>query len=283
MVFIGSIHHGNLFPIFAGMYSAPELVLKYIRWYLHAANGKGHGVHSPFVFDFIKYVKNKKLLLTEYQDIEALRNSLLAEKKSIEVEDFGAGSAKLKPGSRQVSKMAASSLKPKKFAQLIFRIVKYYRPVNILELGTSFGITTAYMAKAFPAANIISLEGAPAVAAIARKNMDTLHLTNVEIRQGSFEVQLPRVPEAMADIDLAFIDGHHLKAPTLQYFHFLRTYMPEEGIIIFDDIHWSAGMEAAWAEIKSHPSVTLSLDLFFIGIVFFRKDFKHKQHFSLRF
>ncbi len=265
------------------MYSVTQLARKYFKYYLSASNARGHGVHSPFVFDFIKFVKNDSRAYGCYPKIEELRRELLQNKTLIEVEDFGAGSTILKTNQRAIYKMAQSSLKPKKFAQLLYRIVQYYKPQTILELGTSFGITSVYLASGNGAATVYTLEGSPAIAAIARSHFASLGLQNVQLVEGDFAQTLQPLLNDLPLVDLAFIDGNHRKEPTLQYFQSLLAKTNEQSILIFDDIHWSQEMEAAWEQIKLHPRVTLSIDLFFIGLVFFKKDFKETQHYSIRF
>lgn len=265
------------------MYSAPALALKYIHYYFTSANGKGHGVHSPFVFDFIKNVLSNKSPIDGFAEIENARNHLLNDNRTIDVEDFGAGSSVIKTNKRVIGRMAASSLKPKKYAQLLYRIVQYFKPASILELGTSFGISSAYMAKANPAATLYTMEGAGAIANIAEENFQALHLQNIQLIRGDFQQTLEPLLQKLREVDLAFIDGNHRKEPTLQYFNGLLSKITDNSILIFDDIHWSSGMEEAWQEIKSNAAVTLSIDLFFIGILFFRKDFKVKQDFVIRF
>ena len=265
------------------MYSVPQLAKKYFKYYISASNSKGHGVHSPFVFDFIKFVKNEQKKYTCYYEIEKLRNNLLADKSIIEVADFGAGSAVISTNKRAIYKMAQSSLKPKRFAQLLFRIVQHYRPKTIVEFGTSFGITSSYLAFGYPDAKLYTLEGAHSIASIARMNFMHLGLHNVELLEGDFAKTLPRLFSIIHKVDLAFVDANHRRKPTLDYFHQLLQYSTPSTILIFDDIHWSKEMEEAWEQIKQHESVTLSIDLFFIGIIFLRKEFKQKQHFSIRF
>ena len=265
------------------MYSSFQLAKKYFKYWFTASNGKGHGVHSPFVFDFIKFVLNDKKQYACYPEIERIRKKLLANKNTIEVEDFGAGSGVIKTNSRAVNKMSASSLKTKKYAQLLYRMVQYYQPKKIAELGTSFGTTTAYLSQAKPDAVVYTLEGAETIAAIARQNFAELNLKNIKLLQGSFEKTLPLLFAEENIFDFVFIDGHHSEAPTLEYFTKFLNVSTASTIIVIDDIHWSKGMEAAWKLIKAHESVTLSIDLFFLGIVFLRKDFKVKQHFKIRF
>jgi Methyltransferase domain len=274
------------------MYSPIQLAKKYLRYWLTAANGKGHGVHSPFVFDFIKFVLRDKKYYYCYGPIEQLRQQLLKTDDVIEVEDFGAGSTVIKSNRRVVKAMAKSSLKPKKFAQLLFRIVNHYLPADgsqqsgpqtIVELGTSFGITTAYLASGNNKALVYTCEGAASIANIAQQNFNALGLSNTILLQGDFAKTLPVLLESLQQIDLAFVDGNHRKAPTLQYFEQLLPKTHATSILIFDDIHWSAEMEEAWQTIKAHPAVTLTIDLFFIGLVFVNTDFKVKQDFVVRF
>lgn len=265
------------------MYSVPQLARKYLRYYATASNSKGHGVHSPFVFDFIKFIKNDRQQYPAFSLIEQCRKKLLANSQFIEVQDFGAGSTVIKTKNRRIDAIAASSLKPKKFAQLFHRMVKTYQPANIIELGTSFGISTAYMATAAPNATVYSLEGAPAIAQIAQQTFNQLGINNIHLIQGDFEQTLPNLIEQLDSIDFAYVDGNHREAPTLDYFHQLLAKTHEYSVIIFDDIHWSEEMEKAWEIIKMHEEVTLSIDLFFIGIIFFKKEFKVKQHFIIRF
>ncbi len=265
------------------MYSSFKLAKKYLSYYIHASNGKGHGVHSPFVFDFINNVLNDKKKYDCYESIEELRRKLLHNDHIIEVEDFGAGSSVIKTNLRAVNKMAASSLKPRKYAQLLYRIVKYYEPETIVELGTSFGITTSYLASGNSKATVYTLEGANSIASVAQMHFEKIALKNIHLLQGDFAKTLPVFFSMIQKVDLAFIDGNHRKEPTLEYFEQLLNLSTSSTLIILDDIHWSSGMEDAWEQIKKHPKVTLTIDLFFIGIVCMNYDIKVKQHFSLRF
>jgi len=265
------------------MYSSFQLAKKYFYYFLHSKNGKGHGVHSPFVFDFIIHVLNDKKKYDCYDKIESLRRSLLKNDNEIEVEDFGAGSAVIPFKTRKIKDIARSSLKKKKYSQLLFRIAKYYQAKNIVELGTSFGITTAYLASSNSNAKVITTEGSKNIANIAGQNFKEAGLNNIELINGDFKKTIPSVLDKFENIDLLFVDGNHRKKPTLEYFDLFLKKAGRNSIFIFDDIHWSHEMEEAWEEIKQHPSVTLTIDLFFIGLVFFSKDFKVKQDFPVRF
>ena len=265
------------------MYNHFQLAKKYLRYYFTASNGKGHGVHSPFVFAFIKNVLNDKKEYSCYNKIESRRSALQAGTSVIEVEDFGAGSTVIKSKQRVVRDIANSSLKPRKFAQLLFRIVHYYKPNIVLELGTSMGITTSYLACGNEAAKIYTCEGSASIAAIAQTTFNELQLKNIELVPCDFTNTLPPLLSAIGKVDLAFIDGNHRRKPTLAYFKQLLTHSSATSILIFDDIHWSKEMELAWLEIQEHPAVTGTVDLFFIGLVFVNPDFKVKQHYTIRF
>ena len=264
------------------MYSPFQLAKKYIHYYFTASNGKGHGIHSPFVFDFIENVLNDRKQYPAYTLIEQQRKLLLANTAVIEVEDFGAGSTVIKTNLRVVKAIAASSLKPKKFSQLLFRMVQYYQPKKIIELGTSFGITASYLASANDNATVYTCEGSKNIAAIAQKTIQNLQLKNIHIQEGDFEQTLSGLLDRLQTIDLAFIDGNHRKEPTIKYFLQLLQYTHPSSILIFDDIHWSKEMEEAWAQIQQHPQVTLTIDLFFIGIVILNNNIKVPQHFTIR-
>jgi predicted O-methyltransferase YrrM len=265
------------------MYSHFQLAKKYLHYYLTASSGKGHGIHSPFVFNFVKNVLNDKKQVQQSAEIEKLRSCLLHNNTSIQVEDFGAGSGVIRTSNRIVKRIAASSLKPKKYAALLARIAKYFKCNTIIELGTSFGISAAYLAVSNPLSTIYSLEGSENISNIARHNFTVLGLQNIHLIKGDFENTLPDLFSKINKIDLAFIDGNHRKEPTIYYFDLLLKKVNDHSILIFDDIHWSTEMEEAWEQIKEHPSVTLTIDLFFLGLVFFNKDFKVKQHFIIRY
>ncbi|HVG40944.1 MAG TPA: class I SAM-dependent methyltransferase, partial [Chitinophagaceae bacterium] len=200
------------------MYTFFQLVKKYINYYTTASNSAGHGMHSPFVFDFIKNVLNNKAHYKPPRSVENLRTELLKNGQTIQVEDFGAGSRNKSAAHRKVRTLAKNAVKPKKYGQLLYRIVKHYKPKTIVELGTSLGITTAYLAMANLSAKVTTIEGSAEIQKIAANNFNTLRLNNIESLTGNFDVQLPHVLAKIATVDLAYIDGNHRLQPTLNYF-----------------------------------------------------------------
>jgi predicted O-methyltransferase YrrM len=265
------------------MYSTFQLGLKYLRYYFSASNSRGHGMHSPFVFDFVTNVLNDNDNYPAYSQVENLRQQLLQDQTLLMVEDFGAGSAVDKSNHRSIASIAKNAAKPAKFGQLLYRMIRHYQPKAVLELGTSLGITTSYLSLAKPDATIITMEGAASIAETARQNFKTLQIHNVAVQEGNFDQTLSSVISELSSIDFAFIDGNHRREPTERYFSQLLTITHNDSILIFDDIHWSTGMEQAWETIQQHAAVRCTIDLFFIGIVLFRREFKEKQHFKIRF
>jgi predicted O-methyltransferase YrrM len=265
------------------MYTNLQLAKKYIQYYLGAFNSKGHGMHSPFVFSFIRYVLNNDGQYLPPPEIETVRKQLLTDVRVLEVEDLGAGSRKVRPSTRSVQQVAKNSLKSRKLAQMLYRLAAFYQPGQILELGTSLGLTTAYFSKAVADSKVSTIEGSRAVAAIAQENFKKLNCENIHLLTGNFDEILPVLLGRLDRVDLAFVDGNHRYDPTLDYFNRLLGKTHNNSILVFDDIHWSPEMEKAWEEIKAHPSVRYTIDIFFLGFVFFKEEFKVKQDFVIRF
>lgn len=258
-----------------------RIVLKYFRYLIGSRNR--HAVHSPFVYTLLEDVFRDKRKYYAFADIEKRRAELLSDTRVIEVTDLGAGSAGQRGAERRVSEIVRHAAKPPKYGRLLFRLAQYFAPATILELGTSLGLSTAYLASGAASAGVITLEGCPEIARIAQDNFELLGLGRIRLITGHFDDTLGPALLGLKKLDMAFIDGNHRKEPTLRYFSQCLTRTHPGSVLIFDDIHWTAEMESAWNEIMAHPAVTLSIDLFFLGLVFFREEFHEKQHFVLRY
>ncbi len=267
---------------FPNVYSPLTLSLKYLQYYLHASNGRGHGMHSPFVYDLIRTVLNDRTRYPDYARAEAYRAACKKDNSSLEIKDMGAGSVHGTTRNRSVASIARHAAKPPKYGQLLYRLARKYQPASILELGTSLGISSRYLAYGAPSAQLHTLEGVPAVAEYARRSFVKEGLP-IQLTEGNFDDTLGPVLEKMGTVELCFVDGNHRQEPTLRYFRQLLPHLHNGSMIIFDDIHWSAEMEAAWQDICAQDAVRCSIDLFFVGIVLFRSEFREKQHFSIRF
>jgi len=265
------------------MYSTVELSLKYIRYFFNASNGKGHGIHSPFVYQFVKQVLNKNNTPSNVDSIEQRRAQLKKNKSVIDIIDLGAGSKHSLNKKRSIGEIAKNALKQKKISQLLYRMGVYFKPTHILEMGTSLGITSSYLAMSIPNNQLVTMEGSPSIAQEAMTTFQQLNLKNVTIKEGDFLANLPSYLNSISFIGIVYIDGNHRYIPTMQYFDLLLKKVNENSILIFDDIYWSTEMELAWEEIKKKDEVTLTINLFHIGIVFFRKENKQKEHFTIRY
>ncbi len=257
-----------------------SLVGDYIHYQIHAKTR--HGIHSPFVYDFVEQYLYKKLNTSTYKPIEKIRKELLKNNQTIHFDDLGAGSKKAKTKTPTIKTLAKNSLKPKKYAKLIAQLAQYIEAKTIIELGTSLGTTSLYIAKLNPKAQIYTIEGSPEIARIAKQQFNKLNANNIEVIIGNFDDQLQPLLAKTNEVDLIFIDGNHTKKATLQYFEQSLEYCHSKTIFIFDDIYWSEGMKQAWTTIKRHPKVSLSMDFFFLGAVSINPDFS-KEEFIIRY
>ena len=248
-------------------------------------------MHSPFVFDLVTKCFYDKKNYPEYQSLNEYRKFLLNSKTSIEVTDFGAGSRVFKSNTRAINQIAKNAGISPKRAQLLFRIVNYFQPENILEIGTSLGLATSALslglesktnrAKLNENSKIITLEGCPNTMAIAKNQCQLQNLNNIEFVNTKFEDFLKNPKLESRNPKLIYFDGNHSKKATLEYFELLLPTITNDSVWIFDDIHWSKDMEEAWEIIKNHPKVTVTVDTFQWGIVFFRSE-QLKEHFTIR-
>ncbi|HXI01019.1 MAG TPA: class I SAM-dependent methyltransferase [Sphingobacteriaceae bacterium] len=257
-----------------------ELIKGYFKHTLFAKTR--HGIHSPFVYKLVDEVIYDFRANADYLNIEALRADLFKDERFITITDLGAGSHVNNNKQKQVKQLAKNALKPAKLAQLIYRVAKYFSPEAIIELGTCLGLTTSYLAVAAPQAKVTSIEGCPETAAVAAENLKKLGINNVDLMVGDFDSLFPEIIADTKKIDFVFIDGNHRKIATLNYFEQVLPKIHEGSVMIFDDIYWSKGMKEAWTQIKGHPQVTITIDLFWIGLVFFKKGMA-KEHFKIKY
>ncbi len=195
------------------------------------------------------------------------------------VEDFGAGSKVFKSNNRSISNIAKNAGITSKRARLLFRLVKYFNPKSILELGTSLGLSTSAIALGNKESTIKSIEGSRDVASIAQIQFKKFDLKNIHLIVNKFEDELSKLKTE--SFDFIYIDGNHSFKPTLSYFETLLKFVNSKTVMVFDDIHWSKEMTLAWEEIKKNHNVTVTIDTFKWGIIFFRKE-QAKQHFRIR-
>jgi predicted O-methyltransferase YrrM len=252
----------------------------YLKYILSSSNRKGHGIHSPFVFDLVTRVFRDKTDKGKAALIEKLRKRLKEDNTIIEVTDLGAGSGGERNKTGKVSDIIRKSAVPIKYGMLLSNMAHEFGMPLIIEFGTSFGISTMYMASGCTSADVITMEGSSVVAEIASGNFIESGLAKIKVLIGSFEENLDKIVESGIRPGLVFIDGNHRKEATLDYFYKIAEISDRETVVIIDDINYSPGMAGAWSLIKEHEKVSVTIDLFRMGIVFFRKG-AARQHYMI--
>lgn len=256
-------------------------IRSYLKFLFRSTNQ--HGVHSPFVFGLVtRCFYDKTEHDAPYQLIREHRKRLLQDDRSIEVRDLGAGSRVFSSGERKIRSLVKNAGITSKRSCLLNRLVRYLDIEHALELGTSLGLGTAAMA-AGNKVQVTTIEGCPTTAGIAAEQFRKSGLENIDLRVGEFsEVLHKLLPEKEPNsLSLVYFDGNHQKEPTLKYFQKLVPMTHNDSVFIFDDIHWSPEMEQAWDTIKADPRVTVTIDTYFWGLVFFRRE-QEKEHFVIR-
>ena len=260
-------------------------VLSWFRHQLTARNTGGHGIHSPYLFEWVRMVLHDENVYYAWNKIEEIRMRMLLDEREVEFMDYGSGKRRLSneaKDNRVVRDIAKGSLAKKKYAQMLARLVNWLgtsQGLNILELGTSLGVTTAYMAAMDSRNKVVTFEGCPAVAEIAKENWKVLDLNNIECVVGEITADtLQFTVDSLRRIDVAFIDANHTYAGTRVYFNVLAEHVHAKSVVIVDDIHYNEEMEKAWREICEDERVTSTMDLYQIGLVFFDKNYWRRNY-----
>ncbi len=237
--------------------------------------------HSAFVYNFITHVLQNQAGMAIWENIEKRRNDLLHNHQTICVLDLGVkGQNKHRLSIRKIATIAKSS-KSAKMCRILSKMIQTYDVKNIVEFGTSLGISTAYLSSANEQTAVFTVEGCPEISKIATETFKKLNLNNIEQINVDFDYAIKHFADKFQHLDFFFIDGNHAYQPTLDYFNFAKQYARENTIFVFDDIYWSKSMTKAWKVIKADPLVSVTIDLFHIGVVFFRKGIV-KQDFILK-
>lgn len=252
---------------------------QYLKHRITSRSLAGHGVHSPFVYNLVTGVFPDEPA-PRFEPIEALRKSLLSDQRVITVTDLGAGSHVHKSNERTIASIAKHSASSERIGRLLFRLAQYLNPPGILELGTSLGITTAYLAET--GIPVCTVEGCPEIATCAKQNFQRLKISEgIGLFVGPFEDHLETALNHLGDCRMAFIDGNHTYSATKSYYDFLVSRLTPPAVLIFDDIYWSFGMKKAWGEIVQDPRNHVTIDLFDLGLAFIKPD-QAKEHFSIK-
>ncbi|MFB6258529.1 MAG: O-methyltransferase [Flavobacteriales bacterium] len=245
---------------------------------LHLGKARGrYRIHSPFVHELLENTLRDDSPRPAYRVIEERKNGLQKNRDRISVKDMGAGSKWSKKEKRRIRDIATCSGVDKRYGRLLYRLAERFAPSHAVELGSSLGIGTLYLAGGCKG-SVHSIEGCPNSAAIARESIEQSGFGNATILQGDLQEELPPLLEQLPWIDLMRIDGDHRGSALLHYFERGMEKAHNDTLFILDDIHWSPDMEKAWETLKKDPRVTLTLDLYRMGLLFLRKEQKDPIH-----
>lgn len=253
-------------------------VRQFLRYTCFSRHWKGHGIHSPFIFNVVSKVFWNKTRPDVVNNIEKIRKTLLANRVVVEVNDLGAGSRKMKTRSRKVSDIARYSSVPKKYGVLLANLAESFGGDMVLELGTSLGISAMYLASSVPDTPVLTLEGCESTAAVAEESFRKGGFKNIRLMNGSFDELLPVIAKERIQPGLTFIDGDHRKAPLISYFERIVEMSGKNSVVIIDDIYSSREMAEAWIQVKKHPAVSSTIDVFRMGLVFFREGLTRSDY-----
>jgi len=240
-------------------------------------------IHSPFVYQLVNEVFRDKEKLNDFSRLNRIHRRYKRRVDKIETLDFGKGSGRkvFSVKKESVGSIVKKRGHSKKQLQFLYRMAQHFKPATILEFGTAAGISTSYLSMGSPTSRLITMEGCMGLASVATKSFKKREL-KVELEVGEFDAILDRVLESVDRLDMIFVDGNHRKNPTIDYFEKCAKLATENSVFMFDDIHWSPGMQSAWNTIKKDKRVSVTIDLFWIGLVFFKTDIT-KQDFVVRY
>lgn len=248
----------------------------YLKYTILSRHRKGFGIHSPFIFDIVSGVFRNKKATDVVLKVKNARKRLLNDKRIVEVNDLGSG--KNRSNLRRVSEIAKRSAIPEKYGLLLASMAERFGTGAIIELGTSLGISTMYLAASCPASVVYSIDGSGECLKIAEESLGIAEITNVELINNSFDKAIADLKTRGVKPSLVFVDGDHMKEPTIRYFKELSSMCDEQSVIIIDDINYSREMKEAWDEIRYAPGVSSTIDVFRMGFVFFRQSITQKHY-----
>lgn len=216
----------------------------------------------------------------QFERIEGLRDTLARSSATIDHVDFGAGDPKAPRGLAEarkgvakttpVSRLATHTSKSRPWSDLLYNLVRDLKPRKCLEMGTCIGLSAAYQCAAMARdgdGRLVTLEGGPGYAELARTNLRSLGFVNFDVVVGPFEETLGRTLEKERPVDFVFNDGHHDGDAMLAYFDETVPYLADGSVVLFDDIKDYESMREGWRRLVRHPTVDLSVDFGSMGLV----------------
>jgi predicted O-methyltransferase YrrM len=256
-----------------------NLIVEGIKYQLHAK--KRQGIHSPFIYDLVDKGLTRKVANEHKTILKAFDQKQRTDRRLLSINDLGAGSKTL-GDQRSVKQIHKTSSSGKRYGRLLYLLCKHYKPLRILELGTSLGRGTLAMHLGHSEAQITTIEGSPEIATIASENINKFatNPTKIEVKVSSFSTYLSELDNAT--FDLIYIDGHHNGEALRKYLDQIMPYTHEQTLFLLDDIRWNDDMFKAWNELISDERFHVSIDFFRMGMLSQRNS-QAKEHFTLSF
>ncbi|MFM7327954.1 MAG: O-methyltransferase [Bacteroidota bacterium] len=240
-----------------------------LQWVRHWLLSVGpYSIHSPLLYRFVNEALFKADNRMEVV-AEDFRNQFIRNQRPISSFDSGSG-ASVK-SARTLADVVKHEVAGQRLASIFRRIIEFQQASRVLEVGTSVGITTLWLS-ANPAVEVVTLEANPDLVEIAQEAFKNAGRNNIRLIPGNADETLSSLLNQGWVPDVAIMDANHRFGPTMNYFRHLAEAMNDNGIIILDDIHYSREMTEAWREVCAAPRVTLALDCFRFGIVFFDRN-----------
>jgi len=255
-------------------------IFNFIKHSFSAKRG-GHNVHSPFVYQLCEEVFYNTNGFYDFKTLNDLRDNLLKNKKKLQIQDFGAGSKTFKTNIRSIKKLAKQGISSQLQSELFYKLINFLNCKISVELGTSIGLNTQYLANANKNGSIYTFEGSGELSNFAKKLAQENNCNNITFINKKFDEALPAFFKEHNSLDFFYVDGNHTFKATLNYFNLALRYKTNNTVFVFDDIYWSQEMTRAWEEIKKNKDVTLTIDTFYFGLVFFKTEFKEKVDLKL--
>ena len=250
--------------------------LKHFIKHFLTAKRNGHGIHSPFAYKLCEEVFYNTLSFYDFEELNKIRQQLLEDEQVLEIQDLGAGSKTFSGNKRKIKNLVLNGTSNTKQSELLYKLINFLNCQNCIELGTSIGLNTLYLAKANKNAKVISIEGSKDLVEFASKLASKNKTENIQFMNANFDDVFSNLINNTKSLDFLYVDGNHRYEATLNYFNLALEKKNNNSVFVFDDIYWSKGMTKAWKQIQQHSSVTLSIDTFYFGLVFFREEIKEK-------
>ena len=252
----------------------------WLKHRLRATRG-GHGIHSPFAYALCENVFYNHNGYYDFERLSKVRGQLGRDSTVLDSGDFGAGSRRFSSSHRKISDVLRYGTSTERQSQLLYRLATFLKVQTCIELGTSIGVNTLYLALQNPKGTVYSIEGSKALCEFASALAARQKVGNIHFLNQRFDLALPDLVSKVTGTTMVYIDGDHSYDATRQYFNSLLPLATGDNVFVLDDIYWSRGMTRAWNELRLHPSVSLSIDTFYSGYLFFRKEIKQRQHYRL--